>query len=95
MCLNWTTAPSYRTVGCSKDPGLRSVIFLLIGAELIFCCGCERSPGRKPAPQALQEIDYRRNLRLGIDQMRRRLYPSAAAELEKCRQIDPDRSDRS
>ncbi len=39
---------------------------------------------------ALRSVDYKRYLRQGVEQMRRQLYSSAAAELAKCQQIKPD-----
>ena len=64
---------------------------ILIATVAVLCGGCERSSGPPDvtAP-AMRSVDYKRYLRQGVEQMRRQLYSSAAAELAKWQQIKPD-----
>lgn len=63
---------------------------ILTAIAIAACAGCDRSsePQRSSAP-AVQQIEYKRHLRQGVELMRRMLFDTAAAELEKCIAIRP------
>jgi tetratricopeptide (TPR) repeat protein len=73
---------------------LRTLAFTMIGVNSVICSGCERpsESSNAPAP-TVQTMDYKRHLRQGVEQMRRHLYTSAAAELQKCQEVKPDDPD--
>ncbi len=48
---------------------------------------------REPASEAPTDPEYKRHFRLGVEQLRRRLFESAAAEFDRCAEIHPDRAE--
>lgn len=47
----------------------------------------------KPKPQSPADPEYKRRFRLGVEQLRRRLFESAEAEFDICAEIHPDRAE--